>query len=108
MYTTDFAYDGPIFLVPLSLSYPSSLEYLRQLNPTGTVFNETFLKTLCNEDLFVSRLFRRKRIKVDKLIFLPLKIICIERLYLQNMYTYYPKRGQVNRNCGTRCKIFLC
>ena len=24
MYTTDFAYDGPIFLVPLSLSYPSS------------------------------------------------------------------------------------
>ena len=22
--TTDFAYDGPIFLVPLSLSYPSS------------------------------------------------------------------------------------
>ena len=24
MYMTDFAYDGPIFLVPLSLSYPSS------------------------------------------------------------------------------------
>ena len=24
MYTTDFAYDGQIFLVPLSLSYPSS------------------------------------------------------------------------------------
>ena len=24
MYTTDIAYDGPIFLVPLSLSYPSS------------------------------------------------------------------------------------
>ena len=24
MYTTDFAYNGPIFLVPLSLSYPSS------------------------------------------------------------------------------------
>ena len=24
MYTTDFAYDRPIFLVPLSLSYPSS------------------------------------------------------------------------------------
>ena len=24
MYTTDFACDGPIFLVPLSLSYPSS------------------------------------------------------------------------------------
>ena len=24
MYTTDFAYDGPIFLVPLSLSYLSS------------------------------------------------------------------------------------
>ena len=24
MYTTDFAYDGPIFLVPLSPSYPSS------------------------------------------------------------------------------------
>ena len=24
MYTTDFAYEGPIFLVPLSLSYPSS------------------------------------------------------------------------------------
>ena len=24
LYTTDFAYDGPIFLVPLSLSYPSS------------------------------------------------------------------------------------
>ena len=24
MYTTNFAYDGPIFLVPLSLSYPSS------------------------------------------------------------------------------------
>ena len=23
MYTTDFAYDGPIFLVPLSPSYPS-------------------------------------------------------------------------------------
>ena len=23
MYTMDFAYDGPIFLVPLSLSYPS-------------------------------------------------------------------------------------
>ena len=27
MYTTDFAYDGPIFLVPLSLSYPSSPVY---------------------------------------------------------------------------------
>ena len=24
MYMTDFAYDGPIFLVPLSPSYPSS------------------------------------------------------------------------------------
>ena len=24
MYTTDFAYDGPIFLVPFSPSYPSS------------------------------------------------------------------------------------
>ena len=24
MYMTDFAYDGQIFLVPLSLSYPSS------------------------------------------------------------------------------------
>ena len=24
MYMTDFAYDGPIFLVPLSLSYPRS------------------------------------------------------------------------------------
>ena len=24
MYMTDFAYDGPIFVVPLSLSYPSS------------------------------------------------------------------------------------
>ena len=24
MYTTDFAFDGPIFLVPLSPSYPSS------------------------------------------------------------------------------------
>ena len=24
VYTTDFAYDGPFFLVPLSLSYPSS------------------------------------------------------------------------------------
>ena len=24
MYMTDFAYDGPIFLVPLSLSYPST------------------------------------------------------------------------------------
>ena len=24
VYTADFAYDGPIFLVPLSLSYPSS------------------------------------------------------------------------------------
>ena len=24
MYMTDFAYDGPIFLVPLSSSYPSS------------------------------------------------------------------------------------
>ena len=24
MYTTDFLYDGPIFLVPLSPSYPSS------------------------------------------------------------------------------------
>ena len=24
MYTTDFAYDVPIFLVPLSLSYPTS------------------------------------------------------------------------------------
>ena len=24
MYTTDFAYDRPIFVIPLSLSYPSS------------------------------------------------------------------------------------
>ena len=24
MYMTDFAYDGPLFLVPLCLSYPSS------------------------------------------------------------------------------------
>ena len=28
MYTTDYAYDGPIFLVPLSLSYPSSPVYI--------------------------------------------------------------------------------
>ena len=28
MYTMDFAYDGPIFLVPLSPSYPSSPVYL--------------------------------------------------------------------------------
>ena len=28
MYMTDFAYDGPIFLVPLSLSYPSSPVYI--------------------------------------------------------------------------------
>ena len=28
MYMTDFAYDGPIFLVPLSLSYPSSSVYV--------------------------------------------------------------------------------
>ena len=27
MYTTDFAYDGPICLVPLSPSYPSSPAY---------------------------------------------------------------------------------
>ena len=27
MYTTDFAYDGPIFLVPLTPSYPSSPVY---------------------------------------------------------------------------------
>ena len=27
MYMTDFAYDGPIFLVPLSPSYPSSPVY---------------------------------------------------------------------------------
>ena len=29
MYMTDFAYDGPIFLVPLSLSYPSSPVYVK-------------------------------------------------------------------------------
>ena len=28
MYTTDFAYDGPIFLVPLSPSYQSSPVYI--------------------------------------------------------------------------------
>ena len=28
MYMTDFAYDGPVFLVPLSPSYPSSPVYL--------------------------------------------------------------------------------
>ena len=27
VYTTDFAYDGPIFLVPLCPSYPSSSVY---------------------------------------------------------------------------------
>ena len=35
MYTTDFAYDGPIFLVPLSPSYPSSPVI-------------TFLRPICN------------------------------------------------------------
>ena len=33
MYKTDFAYDGPIFLVPLSPSYPSS--------PVITIMNYT-------------------------------------------------------------------
>ena len=28
VYTTDFSYDGPIFLVPLSLPYPSSPVYI--------------------------------------------------------------------------------
>ena len=42
MYTMDFAYDGPIFLVPLSLSYPSSPvhsgERLFQCNECGNLF----------------------------------------------------------------------
>ena len=28
MYMSDFAYDGPLFLVPLSLSYPSAPVYV--------------------------------------------------------------------------------
>ena len=39
MYTTDFAYDGPIFLVPLSLSYPSSpVSHFTHLNMRFTGF----------------------------------------------------------------------
>ena len=34
MYTTDFAYDGLIFLVPLSLSYPSSPVLISDTTPT--------------------------------------------------------------------------
>ena len=36
MYTADFAYDGPIFLVPLSLSYPSSPVFAK----IGAIFEE--------------------------------------------------------------------
>ena len=49
MYTTDFAYDGPIFLVPLSLSYPSSpvkgFEEAESLNldPWAEIFKMLFL-----------------------------------------------------------------
>ena len=32
MYATDFAYDGPFFLVPLSLSYPSSPVFFSDCN----------------------------------------------------------------------------
>ena len=42
MYTTDFAYDGPFLLVPLSLSYPSS--------PVFLVWNEMVLPSCVLSD----------------------------------------------------------
>ena len=47
MYTTDFAYDGPIFLVPLSLSYPSSpvLAVLGRNTSTSDVLSSQLVKT---------------------------------------------------------------
>ena len=40
---TDFAYDGPIFLVPLSPSYPSS--------PVQTTLNQTFCKMILDSQV---------------------------------------------------------
>ena len=43
MYTMDFAYDGPIFLVPLSPSYPSSPVFENIFFVCGCVIMFVFL-----------------------------------------------------------------
>ena len=48
MYTTDFAYDGPFFLVPLSLSYPSSPVLINRDVLKKTTIKEVHLFQLIN------------------------------------------------------------
>ena len=49
MYTTDFAYDGPIFLVPLSPSYPSSPVHEDLIQPVHKLLNANFHSNLHSE-----------------------------------------------------------
>ena len=83
MYMTDFAYDGPIFLFPLSLSYPSSpvlvIQYLYDVLPgwlsdvTGQ-YDAAFLVAgvwiafsgLILMGIFLINCYDRRRHKADK------------------------------------------
>ena len=60
MYMTDFAYDGPIFLVPLSLSYPSSpvlVEGLYQILVWNYFCYLCFFLAALHEKIFVVFMF---------------------------------------------------
>ena len=58
MYTTDFAYDGPIFLVPSSLSYTSSPVLITYIGIRNNTFIQIWYKLWCtyNCSLFQHRL----------------------------------------------------
>ena len=65
MYMTDFAYDGPIFLVPLSPSYPSSPVHMTDMR--YDLFDVQFLMTVATfqQDLFIlygSQLYLSKQL----------------------------------------------
>ena len=62
MYMTDFAYDGPFFLVPLSLSYPSSpvLHFDISLSSlhTQVFFKYCYYCTKCNSQQYLEQVPR--------------------------------------------------
>ena len=73
MYTTDFAYDGPIFLAPLSLSYPSSpvpfkeaVNYLQGTWKSKSCIGWSFYEKIGRDNRLTGKTFVVWRSIIDK------------------------------------------
>ena len=80
MYTTDFAYDGPIFLVPLSPSYPSS----PVLN-----LNSSYYQLVIEFQVYVYTLFTVKTYLCSKILRWYAGHFALEMFPVGALLTYY-------------------